>query len=140
MASQEGVNKRGREEQSDDDDDDDFKVHPKKSSEQLGTLAASSNTWYENDQDEEDVSDDDDEDESSALPLPSFPTMGRVPAPTSLPTLTADSNKKTTARELMKTPASDLVASTGEDVKLRADLIAYVTTLQELLEGQDSQK
>jgi len=139
MASQEGVNKRGREEQSDDDDDDDFKVHPKKSSEQLGTLAASSNTWYENDQDEEDVSDDD-EDESSALPLPSFPTMGRVPAPTSLPTLTADSNKKTTARELMKTPASDLVASTGEDVKLRADLIAYVTTLQELLEGQDSQK
>ena len=58
-------------------EEDDFpplKIHPKKTAEQIGTLAAKSNSWYENENDESSGSEDELE-----LEVP-FPNM-KLPAP-----------------------------------------------------------
>jgi hypothetical protein len=132
--------KRTREIES---DDDDFKIHPKKSAEVLGTVAAVSNSWYENDQEKDDSDgSDDDADEEGAAAVPSFPafpsmTMGRVAPAVAVASAV---RKGVTVPELLKTGAKDLIASTAGSKTLLVELKEYVATLHELLQTDDDQQ
>lgn len=116
-----------------DNDDDDFKIHPKKTQEELGSLAVTENSWYENErEDEEDCdsnSDDEDGEESGASSSVAFPTITRPTPPLPVPVM-----KQITAVDLMKTTPEALVASAAGNTKLLMDLAAYASTLVELLE------
>ena len=120
--------------------DDDFKVHPKKTADELGSLAATENGWYENELDGSNDDESDVEEEAvptmPTMPFPSFGTASiENPEQLQRKRKVGDS-ADISANLLVSTSVDSIVSSAEKDDELLNKLIEYSIALGDAARSQ----
>lgn len=120
-----------------DNDEPTMKIHAKKDSTVLQSMADVHNSWYENDQEGEDFGSEEEEEEENAMhfPVPTsssvYTTSSSMAEPSAKRQRNEESNEGLTAESLMKKAlVPSIVLSTGDDRELVQQLITYAECLQ----------